>query len=78
MGAVAAGPWNGSLPLSHRELRAAAARDAGRDLHGEVPDAFRGGAEVVIKGSLTDDDVLEVAPDGITAKCPGKYAVASP
>jgi cytochrome c-type biogenesis protein CcmE len=40
---------------------------------GLVPDTFKGGAEVVAKGSLTADNQLDVVPDGIMAKCPSKY-----
>jgi cytochrome c-type biogenesis protein CcmE len=40
---------------------------------GLVPDTFKGGAEVVAKGSLTADNQLAVIPDGIMAKCPSKY-----
>jgi cytochrome c-type biogenesis protein CcmE len=40
---------------------------------GLVPDTFKGGAEVVAKGTLTADNQLAVVPDGIMAKCPSKY-----
>jgi cytochrome c-type biogenesis protein CcmE len=40
---------------------------------GLVPDTFKSGAEVVAKGTLTADNQLQVAPDGIMAKCPSKY-----
>ncbi len=40
---------------------------------GLVPDTFKGGAEVVAKGTLTPDNQLAVVPDGIMAKCPSKY-----
>jgi cytochrome c-type biogenesis protein CcmE len=40
---------------------------------GIVPDTFKSGAEVVATGTLTADDKLNVAPDGIMAKCPSKY-----
>jgi cytochrome c-type biogenesis protein CcmE len=40
---------------------------------GLVPDTFKSGAEVVAKGSLTADNLLDVVPDGIMAKCPSKY-----
>lgn len=40
---------------------------------GLVPDSFKSGAEVVAKGTLTADNRLNVAPDGIMAKCPSKY-----
>jgi len=41
--------------------------------NGLVPDTFKSGAEVVAKGMLTADNKLDVAPDGIMAKCPSKY-----
>ncbi|HXJ19680.1 MAG TPA: cytochrome c maturation protein CcmE [Polyangia bacterium] len=41
--------------------------------NGLVPDTFKGGAEVVAKGTLTADNQLTVIPDGIMAKCPSKY-----
>jgi len=41
--------------------------------NGLVPDTFKGGAEVVAKGTLTSDNQLAVIPDGIMAKCPSKY-----
>jgi cytochrome c-type biogenesis protein CcmE len=40
---------------------------------GLVPDTFKSGAEVVAKGTLTDDNHLDVVADGIMAKCPSKY-----
>jgi cytochrome c-type biogenesis protein CcmE len=40
---------------------------------GLVPDTFKSGAEVVAKGALTANNKLDVAPDGIMAKCPSKY-----
>jgi cytochrome c-type biogenesis protein CcmE len=40
---------------------------------GLVPDTFKGGAEVIVKGSLTADNQVAVVPDGIMAKCPSKY-----
>jgi cytochrome c-type biogenesis protein CcmE len=39
---------------------------------GVVPDTFKDEAEVVLKGRLGPDG-FEVAPDGVTAKCPSKY-----
>jgi cytochrome c-type biogenesis protein CcmE len=44
---------------------------------GALPDGFRPCAEVVMKGMLTDDDVLAVVPDGIMTRCPGKYDSAA-
>jgi cytochrome c-type biogenesis protein CcmE len=40
---------------------------------GLVPDTFKSKAEVVCTGTLTADNKLDVAPDGIMAKCPSKY-----
>ena len=40
---------------------------------GLVPDTFKSGAEVVVKGTLTPDNQVAVVPDGIMAKCPSKY-----
>ena len=39
---------------------------------GIVPDTFKGGSEVVLKGRLTPDG-FHVEPDGVMAKCPSKY-----
>lgn len=39
---------------------------------GVVPDTFKGDAEVVLKGVLTQDG-FTVAPNGVMAKCPSKY-----
>ena len=45
---------------------------------GSVPDNFKDGAEVVIKGKL-DGDAFHVNPrDGIMAKCPSKYEAKGP
>ena len=40
---------------------------------GLVPDTFKSGAEVIVRGSLTPDNQVAVIPDGIMAKCPSKY-----
>jgi cytochrome c-type biogenesis protein CcmE len=40
---------------------------------GLVPDTFKSGAEVVAKGTIGADNVLQIVPDGIMAKCPSKY-----
>ena len=45
---------------------------------GLVPDTFKSGAEVVARGTLSADNVLQVSPDGIMAKCPSKYDAAKP
>ena|ERR1017187_1973449 len=42
---------------------------------GIVPDTFKGGSEVVLKGRLAADG-FHVAPDGVMAKCPSKYDAA--
>ncbi len=39
---------------------------------GVVPDTFKGGAEVVVKGRLGPDGFV-VDPNGVMAKCPSKY-----
>lgn len=43
---------------------------------GIVPDTFKGGSEVVLKGRLTPGG-FHVEPDGVMAKCPSKYEPAS-
>jgi len=40
---------------------------------GLVPDTFKSGAEVIVRGTLTADNQISVIPDGIMAKCPSKY-----
>lgn len=39
---------------------------------GIVPDTFKNGSEVVLKGTLGADG-FHVSPDGVMAKCPSKY-----
>ena len=39
---------------------------------GIVPDTFKAGADVVLKGRLAADG-FHTAPDGVVAKCPSKY-----
>jgi cytochrome c-type biogenesis protein CcmE len=39
---------------------------------GVVPDTFKNGSEVVLKGQL-HGDAFAVEPDGVMAKCPSKY-----
>ena len=39
---------------------------------GVVPDTFKNGSEVVLKGTLAPDG-FHVKPDGVMAKCPSKY-----
>jgi cytochrome c-type biogenesis protein CcmE len=43
---------------------------------GVVPDTFKNGAEVVLKGRL-DHDGFAVEPNGVMAKCPSKYTPAT-
>lgn len=43
---------------------------------GVVPDTFKNGAEVVLKGRL-DGDAFDVEPNGVMAKCPSKYTPQS-
>jgi cytochrome c-type biogenesis protein CcmE len=42
---------------------------------GIVPDTFKDGSEVVLKGRLTPDG-FHVSPNGVMAKCPSKYEPA--
>ncbi len=42
---------------------------------GIVPDTFKHGSEVVLKGTLGADG-FTVAPNGVMAKCPSKYEPA--
>lgn len=44
---------------------------------GVVPDTFKNGAEVVLKGRL-DGNAFDVEPNGVMAKCPSKYSAQSP
>lgn len=44
---------------------------------GIVPDTFKDGSEVVVKGVLTADGLV-VEPDGVMAKCPSKYEPGAP
>jgi cytochrome c-type biogenesis protein CcmE len=44
---------------------------------GVVPDNFKNGAEVVLKGQLQPHG-FTVAPNGVMAKCPSKYTPKSP
>lgn len=44
---------------------------------GVVPDTFKSGSEVVLKGRLGPDG-FQVEPDGVMAKCPSKYTPSSP
>jgi cytochrome c-type biogenesis protein CcmE len=39
---------------------------------GVVPDTFKDGSEVVLKGHLSADG-FKVVPNGVVAKCPSKY-----
>jgi cytochrome c-type biogenesis protein CcmE len=44
---------------------------------GVVPDTFKTGSEVVLKGRLGPDG-FAVEPDGVMAKCPSKYTASAP
>jgi len=44
---------------------------------GVVPDNFKNGAEVVLKGQLHPQG-FSVAPNGVMAKCPSKYNPKAP
>jgi len=39
---------------------------------GTIPDTFKNGSEVVLKGKLSPDG-FRVEPDGVMAKCPSRY-----
>jgi cytochrome c-type biogenesis protein CcmE len=43
---------------------------------GILPDTFKEGSEVVLKGELKEDG-FHVKPDGVLAKCPSKYEAKS-
>lgn len=45
---------------------------------GSVPDTFKDGSEVVLKGTLTGDGFKVNPRDGIMAKCPSKYEAEGP
>jgi cytochrome c-type biogenesis protein CcmE len=44
---------------------------------GVVPDTFKNGSEVVLKGQLHGDG-FSVEPNGVMAKCPSKYNAKTP
>lgn len=44
---------------------------------GVVPDTFKDGSEVVVKGTLMTDGTFQVTKDGVIAKCPSKYSPQS-
>jgi cytochrome c-type biogenesis protein CcmE len=44
---------------------------------GVVPDTFKNGSEVVLKGQLHPDG-FAVEPNGVMAKCPSKYNPQAP
>src|SRR3954469_16286932 len=45
---------------------------------GVVPDTFKNGSEVVLKGQLQADGGFSVEPNGVMAKCPPKYNPKGP
>jgi cytochrome c-type biogenesis protein CcmE len=45
---------------------------------GVVPDTFKNGSEVVLKGRLSPTGAFTVDPNGVMAKCPSKYNPARP
>jgi cytochrome c-type biogenesis protein CcmE len=53
----------------------------GKTIHatytGVVPDTFKTGSEVVLKGRLSPAG-FKVEPDGVMAKCPSKYTPGGP
>jgi cytochrome c-type biogenesis protein CcmE len=44
---------------------------------GVVPDTFKDGSEVVLKGRLSSSG-FQVEPDGVMAKCPSRYEAGQP
>jgi cytochrome c-type biogenesis protein CcmE len=40
---------------------------------GVVPDTFKDGSEVVLKGHMDPQGFMQVERDGVMAKCPSKY-----
>ena len=45
---------------------------------GIVPDGFKSGSEVVLKGRLNPHQGFSVEPGGVMAKCPSKYVAGPP
>jgi len=45
---------------------------------GIVPDGFKSGSEVVLKGRLNPQHGFSVEPGGVMAKCPSKYVAGPP
>ena len=45
---------------------------------GVVPDTFKSGSEVVLKGHLDPQGYMVVDRDGVMAKCPSKYEAKGP
>jgi cytochrome c-type biogenesis protein CcmE len=45
---------------------------------GVVPDTFKNGSEVVLKGQLHGTGDFAVEPNGVMAKCPSKYNPKGP
>jgi len=45
------------------------------DYTGVLPDTFKGGSEVVVKGRLSPSG-FQVEPNGVMAKCPSRYESA--
>jgi len=43
-----------------------------------VPDGFKSGSEVVLKGRLNQQTGFSVEPGGVMAKCPSKYVAGPP
>ena len=44
---------------------------------GVIPDTFKDGSEVVLKGKLSPHG-FDVSPNGVMAKCPSKYEAKGP
>jgi cytochrome c-type biogenesis protein CcmE len=49
----------------------------GASYTGLMPDTFKDGSEVVLRGRLAPDG-FHVDPNGVVAKCPSRYTAANP
>jgi cytochrome c-type biogenesis protein CcmE len=62
--------------LEYRFQMHANGHAVGASYTGIVPDTFKDGSEVVVKGTLGPDG-FRVEPNGVMAKCPSKYEAAA-
>jgi cytochrome c-type biogenesis protein CcmE len=62
--------------LDYRFRVHANGQSVGASYTGIVPDTFKDGSEVVIKGTLGPDGFV-VEPNGVMAKCPSKYEASA-